>query len=386
MLVTALSLGLYLLNQSKTQPNLTDNQPAPTQTQVTLTPSPTGQPTITPTPTPVDQLVCVEALPDSIKIGQKLLFAGYADLIDSEQAPASQANLGGMIMMDQVSANQITQFRHAFKISPIIAVDQEGGTVQRYTAQGKLPGAAAVAADYSPNQAYQLYLKDAQYLKSQGMTTNFAPVTDVISRQPVPLPGRLYSSDPQTVVAYATTFIQATQAAGLTPVIKHFPGLGSATGNTDLGPATTDPFDALQDRDLIPYRKLVSLKPDVMISNAMVPQLTNQQPAIWSAAAVSLLRSYGYTDAVVYTDSLTAKAIPGYLSEAAIKSWQADIDIALVVQTRTQTSQLGSLISTIIDKASQALVNGQLDRHTINQSVLRILKRKQVDACTLNML
>lgn len=311
------------------------------------------------------------------------MFAGYASTLNAQQSAVTQANLAGLILMDQTSASAIANLTRRFTIPPIIAVDQEGGKVQRFTSQGKIPGAQDMAATHTTHQAYQLYLNDAQYLKSVGITTNFAPVVDVISRQPNPLPGRLFSNDPQVVTEYAKRFIQADQKAGLTPVIKHFPGLGSATGNTDNGPATTDPLANLQKRDLLPYQQLADLKPDVMVANAVIPNLSQNQPAIWSSDTVELLRSLGYTDSVIYTDSLTAKAIPGYLSDAAIKAWQADIDIALVVQTRQQTPQIASLIHTIIAKAEQALDSGQLNRDQINQSLLRIFNRKHLNPCNL---
>ena len=164
----------------------------------------------------------------------------------------AQASIGGIIIMNAVPADQITAVRQAMQIAPLIAVDQEGGTVQRYTAEGSLPGAAEMAANGSVDAAYQQYLADNQYLKTIGITTNFAPVVDVISRQPIPLPDRMYSSDPAVVSDYASASSKAARAAGITPVIKHFPGLGSATGNTDFTAATTDPLATLQTRDLIP--------------------------------------------------------------------------------------------------------------------------------------
>lgn len=312
------------------------------------------------------------------------MFAGYATTLNAQQSTITQTNLTGLILMDQIPPSIIASLVHNFAIPPIIAVDQEGGKVQRFTSQGKIPGAEDMAATHSTDQAYQLYLNDAQYLKSIGITTNFAPVVDVISRQPNPLPGRLFSNNPQTVTDYAKSFIQADQKAGLTPVIKHFPGLGSATDNTDDGPATTDPLSNLRKRDLLPYRQLASLNPDVMVANAVIPDLSQNQPAIWSSDAIKLLRSFGYDDSVIYTDSLTAKAIPGYLSDAAIKAWQADIDIALVVQTRQQTPQTASLIHTIIVKAEQALTSGQLNLDQINHSLLRIFNRKHLNPCSIS--
>ncbi len=328
-------------------------------------------------------LSCVEKLPASVLIGQKIMAAGYSDQLVSSKPAFTENGIGGIIIMDETPAETIADFIQGFTIAPTVAVDQEGGTVQRYTSEGRVPGAAEMAADYTPGQAYQRYLTDAQYLKTIGITTNFAPVIDVIGRQPSPLPDRMYSSEPSVVVQYATQMINASQKAGVTPVIKHFPGLGSASGNTDNGSATTDPLAVLQTRDLIPYQQLADLKPDAMVSNAIVPGLTDGQPAVWSAAAASLLRGYGYQNSVIYTDSLTAKAVPGSIEDAAVKAWQADVDIALIVQQHQDTTTLATLFQSIIARASAALQDGELNTQSFSESVVRILQRKSIDPCSI---
>lgn len=328
-------------------------------------------------------LECVQDLPTNVQLGQKIMAAGYVDQLATSQPAFMQNGIGGVILMNEVPAQVVKDFGVGFTIAPTIAIDQEGGTVQRYTSEGRVPGAAEMASDDTPEQAYGQYLTDAQYLESVGLTTNFAPVIDVISRQSSPLPDRMYSSDPSVVVQYATQMIKASQKAGITPVIKHFPGLGSASGNTDDGSATTDPLSVLETRDLIPYQQLASLKPDAMVSNAIVPGLTDGQPAVWSSAAVALLRGYGYQDSVVYTDSLTAKAVPGTIEDAAVKSWQADVDVALIVQQHQDTATLSTLLQAILARGSAALQSGELDKDKLAQSVVRILQRKSINPCSI---
>ncbi|MEO6109827.1 MAG: glycoside hydrolase family 3 N-terminal domain-containing protein [Candidatus Saccharimonadales bacterium] len=330
-----------------------------------------------------DQLACVDAFPNSIKIGQKIMAAGYEDRLSEEKAVFIQSNIGGVIIMNEISTASLQDFKNGFLFAPTVATDQEGGTVQRYTAEGSFLGASDIASYSTLARAYNLYLSDAQYLKSIGITTNFAPVVDVASVEPNPLPGRMYSSDPSVVANYASQAIKAAQTSGISPVVKHFPGLGSATGNTDFMTATTDSFSVLLTRDLLPYQQLATYKPDVMVSNAITPGLTDGQPAIWSPTAVSLLRSYGYQGSVIYSDSLTAQAVPGTLEDAVIKSWQAGIDVALIVQTHDQTPELASDFQTIITRATTALQSGELDSKEFSQSVLRILQRKGINPCAI---
>lgn len=328
-------------------------------------------------------LACTEKLSDDILLGQRLMVAVYKSQLNAEQPIIAQYQLNGVILMDEVDESAIASLSAGLTIKPTIATDQEGGTVQRFTSEGKIPGAQDVASTMTSSQAYTLYSNDSKYLKELGLTTNFAPVVDVISANPNPLPGRMYSSSPNAVSSYAGQYILAQKDAGITPVIKHFPGLGSADGNTDNGSATTDPLSTLETRDLLPYQSLASLNPDVMMSNAIVPDLTNGQPAVWSPEAVRLLRSYGYDNAVVYSDSLTAKAIPGTLQDAALKAWQAGIDVAVIVQTKDQTPEIATYASQIITQAKTALENGSLERSSVVESVARILARKNIDPCTI---
>lgn len=328
-------------------------------------------------------LTCVSSLPLAQRIGQKLMAAGYNTQITDETSVFANFHLGGMIVMDEIPADRIASFRNAMAIAPFIAVDQEGGTVQRYKGGGLLPGAEQMADTVAADIAYQQYLADGRYLKNQGITVNFAPVVDVISHTPNPLPGRMYSTNPQAVIEYAGAAIRAMKDAGLIPVIKHFPGLGSASANTDFSPTVTDPLSILRSRDLLPYEKLASPTPDVMVGNMIVPELTNDQPAVWSVEAINLLRNMGYGKAVIYSDSLTAEAIPGNLSDAVIKAWQAGIDVALVVQDTADTAALSSYLQTIASSAESALQSGTLGSRKFDESVLRILNRKQLDPCTL---
>ncbi len=327
-----------------------------------------------------DRQTCIANLPIATKLSQKVMFAIYSDQIEEATPVLAELGVGGVIVMDEVPAEQLKQLRDAFATPPTIAVDQEGGTVQRYKSHGLLPSASEVP-DLTTEEAYELYKNDSQYLAEVGITTNFAPVVDVESRTPSPLPDRMYSADANTIATYAGEAIKAMKEAGIQPVIKHFPGMGSASGNTDFVRAETDAFAELESRDLVPYRQLVSLAPDVMIGNMIVPGLTDGQPAIWSSEAVSLLRGIGYQDAVVYSDSLTAAGVPGTLSEAALKAWLAGIDVAVIVQTeRTDVSQL---VDSLVTAGTIRFESDTTTLTILNESVGRILARKNVDPCDL---
>jgi beta-N-acetylhexosaminidase len=327
-------------------------------------------------------LSCITRLPLKMKIGQKLMVAGYKDKLQYQTPLLADLFIGGIIVMNEVESEQITHLRNSLTIAPLIAVDQEGGSVQRYKSIGILPAAQDMAT-YSADKAYELYLKDYTDLKKLGITTNFAPVVDILSASPNPLPGRIFSDSLSEVIRFARENIRAAKQAGITPVIKHFPGLGSATGNTDFESATTDPLSMLKDRDIVPYKELATLQPDIMVGNMIVPDLTDGDPAIWSESAIQLARSLGYQDSVIYSDSLTAQAVPGNLNDAVFKSWLAGVDIALIVQSEVNTANLGRYLIDIIDFSTTAVQQNKIDMVAIDNSVLRIFNRKQIDPCRL---
>ncbi len=328
-------------------------------------------------------LECTTQLALNFKLAQKLMFAIYPSEILEEIPTLIKHRIGGVIAMGEIPKDSIDFLNKTMLVKPFVAVDQEGGTVQRYKSNGVLPSAEAIANLETPESAYNLYLSSSKNLKSNGITTNFAPVVDVISHYPNPIPTRMYSNHPMVVTNYAESYIKAMQQAGISPVIKHFPGLGSGAGNTDFISSTTDDFDTIKNRDLIPYQRLAKYNPDVMVGNMIVPGLTDNQPAIWSKKTVQLLRSLGYANSILYTDSLAAEAVPGTLAEAALKSWQAGIDVAVIVQDDSSQASLDSIVNGIIEITKSSLDSDNLDENSLDSSALRILEKKNIDPCKL---
>lgn len=336
-------------------------------------------------PTTLD---CIAKLPLDVRIGQKIMLAGYSDSLPTQTEIFQKYHVGGVILMDQTSKNIIAVFKSQQTIPPIVATDQEGGTVQRYTIEGSLPGASEITS-LSVDQAYNRYLADEKYLASIGVTTNFAPVVDVSYAGHDPLPGRIYSADPSIVTAYAAAAIKAAKNASIQPVIKHFPGLGSASGNTDFGSATTASYNVLKRKDLLPYHDLADLNPDVMVNNAIVPGLSDSLPASLSRNVIqdTLRTKYGYHDVVVYTDSLSARAISKEftLAQASIRAWSAGADFALIVQLDQPNANVEKIVRDVVASATKAYKTEQLDSQELNQSVERIFARKHIDACRMQL-
>ncbi|MFZ2512429.1 MAG: glycoside hydrolase family 3 N-terminal domain-containing protein [Gordonia sp. (in: high G+C Gram-positive bacteria)] len=269
----------------------------------------------------------------------------------------------------------------------MVTVDQEGGRVARLSKLGiDLPAPrAAVASGQTPGQVRAQAKKAGQQMAKLGITVDFAPVVDVSAESDDEVIGdRSYSSDAAVVTEYAGAFAAGLQDAGIMPVYKHFPGHGSASGDSHLGSVTTPPLAQLQRSDLVPYRTLLKNPGNagVMVGHLMVPGLTQgDTPASISPAVMSMLRSgAGYDgptfDGVIFSDDLSGmKAITDRypIDQAVLRAFQAGSDIGLWLTT--------DKVSAVLNTLERAVADGKLPEDEVDASVVRILRAKGVLSC-----
>ena len=267
----------------------------------------------------------------------------------------------------------------AARLPVFVAVDEEGGRVQRIdTLDGFLPSARAMAARMSPRQVYDVALQRGRQLRRLGVNLDFAPVVDVSSQPDEAVIGdRSFSPDPNIATRYAAAFATGLHAAGVLPVVKHFPGHGHASGDSHHGPAITPPLAAMRTNDLLPYHRLSSFGPvGVMLGHLQVPGLTHDQPASLSPAAYRLLRhDYTFTG-VAFTDDLgSMRAITDRydLPTAVLQAIRAGADVALWTSGATSTSA-------VLNRLTTALTNGDLPQQRVTQAAQRVLHAKS--ACS----
>lgn len=215
----------------------------------------------------------------------------------------------------------------------IIGTDEEGASIHRYNHASSFPNAIDMGK-MPVADVKTIGLKIGQDLAANGVTTDLAPVLDVSkdsSGIDAGTAGRAFSNDPNVVADKAGAFAAGLNSAGIKPVYKHFPGIGTITGNTDNAPAATVSLDQLKAKDLIPYKKIVNNNgAAVMMSNASTPGLTGAgEVASTSQAAVSLLRNnYGFSG-LIMSDDLGVKGVGLPLPQAIVKSLKAGVDAPL---------------------------------------------------------
>ena len=157
------------------------------------------------------------------------------------------------------------------KYPPFIAIDMEGGYVQRMNKNNGFKNfkSAKQISKLTEDEAYKEYFEMAKMLKEADINLNFAPCVDLAVNKEsiIEQKERSYSNDPKVVVKYAKQFIKAHEKNNIITSIKHFPGHGSPTGDTHLG--FVDATKTYSDNELYPYLYLADVSPlqTVMISH-----------------------------------------------------------------------------------------------------------------------
>lgn len=225
-------------------------------------------------------------------------------------------------------------------VATLVAVDQEGGRVQRLQGPGfaDIP-TAQVQATWSDQKLAAEAATWGRQLMKAGVDANLAPVADVVpasmgqSNKPIGGLRRGYGAAPDTVADKVLAFHQGMDSAGLATAAKHFPGLGRVRGNTDFSTRVTDSVTTRRDAGLAGFQGLADAQVDmVMVSSATYPKIDGQHRAVFSADIISGMArgDLGFTG-VVISDDLSAAALadvaPG---DRAVRFVAAGGDLAIV--------------------------------------------------------
>lgn len=228
----------------------------------------------------------------------------------------------------------------------LIAVDQEGGRVQRFRNQfTKLP-----PADFYAQQSQAELLAEncgwlmATELLSVGVDFSFAPVLDVDCGISEVIGNRSFSSDPLTVAALANHFRQGMQFAGMAAVGKHFPGHGAVTADSHLDlPIDERSMDCIKKKDLIPFQQLIRRGLQGIMPAHVVYADVDPLPAGFSPFWIKtvLRRELGF-DGAVFSDDLNMEgaAFAGDYLQRTQTALSAGCDMALLCNNPVAAEQV----------------------------------------------
>jgi beta-N-acetylhexosaminidase len=198
----------------------------------------------------------------------------------------------------------------------LIAVDQEGGLVQRlkkrYGFNGDYPKASTISK-LDDKSIKNIYNSMAKELKSVGVNYNLAPVVDLAinpKNRVIYKLGRSFGKNPREVAHYSSIFVQSMNSQKILTSLKHFPGHGSSTKDTHRG--FVDVTKEWKDIELIPYKLLIDSNnvDSIMVAHIINKKLDSKYPATLSKEIVThkLREDLGF-NGVVITDDLQMGAI-----------------------------------------------------------------------------
>jgi beta-N-acetylhexosaminidase len=259
-----------------------------------------------------------------------------------------------------------------------ISVDEEGGQVARLGPSHGFPATESAAALGARNDA--AYTEDAgaamaATLVAAGVNLNLAPVVDVNLNPDNPIIGALdrsFSPDPAIVTSQAEAFVRGHHRHQILTTLKHFPGHGSATGDTHLG--VVDVTDTWSEVELIPFKNLVDddLADAILTAHVFNAKLDPDNPATLSRPTVTgiLRERLGY-DGLVISDDMQMGAIRdayGY-PDAVRLAIEAGVDVLTIANQQLFED---GIVATTIDLIAGLVDDGTIPESRIDESWRRI--------------
>ena len=294
---------------------------------------------------------------------------------------AAEYHLGGYILFgrdfedksaDEVREN-IQSYQAAGAIPMFIAVDEEGGTVNRVSRNPAL----CAEPFQSPQALYaagglDLIRSDTEekcaLLSGLGIDLNFAPVCD-LSQEPADfIYPRTLGQDADTTADYVKTVVSAMAGNGVGSVLKHFPGYGN-NADTHTGVAVDErPLTQFKAEDFVPFRAGIDAGAGmVLVSHNIVTCMDGEHPASLSPEVHRVLREELEFDGVIVTDDLSMDGVRALVGDedSAVLAIQAGNDLLCCTEFETQ-------IPAVLDAVRQ----GTISEEQIDAAVLRVLRLK----------
>jgi beta-N-acetylhexosaminidase len=268
------------------------------------------------------------------------------------------------------------------EIGLFIAVDQEGGSVQRiHSGVPRVPAARLLGEEGSLMEARALATETATALLALGVNMNLAPVADVVSDPRSFLYERTYGGDPSLVSSFVETVTDAFVQNGLVVAVKHFPGHGSAPGDTHGQLVVTDASEYdFATIHLRPFKAALSAGAQcVMMAHIVANVYDPDRPASLSKTVVEevLREGLGFSGVVVADDLEMAGAVQASTTGSAAESASDAGELAI----RALEAGCDLLISTgplsrqqaMIDAIVEAVRSGRLNEQRLDEAVGHVL-------------
>jgi len=299
-------------------------------------------------------------------MGPIMLDVQGTSLTEEDKELLKHPLVGGLILFTRnyESPEQITsltkEIRNAANGDILIAVDHEGGRVQRFREQfckipamGKLMQYAGNDIHKAKTLAKHCATLMAFEVQAVGIDISFAPVLDINGVSDV-IGDRAFHSQPEYVSSIASAFIEGMNIAGMQATGKHFPGHGSVKEDSHLAlPIDKRSRAEIFNFDLTPFKQLITNNSlaALMPAHIIFPELDDQAVGFSTFWLQNILRQELGFDGVIFSDDLSmegAACVGGYI-ERAEAAQQAGCDMLLTCNNRASTIE-------VIDKANIEII------------------------------
>jgi len=268
-------------------------------------------------------------------------------LLAEERDMLADPLVGGVILFSRnyESPEQVAQLTGEIKAlrSPglLVAVDQEGGRVQRFRKGFTLlPAVAALGRKYDedPDQARHLaeitgWLMAVE-LRSVGVDFSFAPVLDLGGKNSRVIGDRAFHRDPEVVSDLARHYVRGMKQAGMAATGKHFPGHGGVIEDSHVElPVDTRRIEDLQIADLLPFQHMIHYGMEAVMVAHVIYQAVDDDPAGFSPFWLRrvLRTDLGFQGAIFSDDlEMVAAGVAGDFAQRAQRAIAAGCDMVLV--------------------------------------------------------
>lgn len=261
---------------------------------------------------------------------------------------------------------------------PLVAVDHEGGTVQRLAGDGflSLPSWAAICQE-STGEKLSIFEQSARELRSAGVNIVFAPVVDV------PREGSFLKTrackDQLDLLSTAEEYIKSFGEQGILAVVKHYPGIGSLT--KDLHFYQQEVYPGSQ--DTTPFERLFSAFPNigVMSAHVIVPDRTAGLPCSLSKVCLDPFPVH-FPDVIVFVDALEMES--ARITDENGEEVSFEITAKMAINAGNDVLVFGEKVSyddlsSIVEFLATSYEQDEEFKATVDQSLLKILDLKIID-------
>lgn len=303
-----------------------------------------------------------------LPIGPLMIDIAGTELTDLDRERLCHPLVGGIILFTRNFADVAQLARLTAEIKalrtpqPIIAVDHEGGRVQRFRPGfTRLPAMAALGAAWERDPATALgqarqvgYLLAAE-LRAHGVDLSFTPVLDLDYGYSSVVGSRAFHRRPEVVTELAGALIEGLRRAGMAACGKHFPGHGHVEADSHVAiPVDERSLDELQE-DILPYRRLAL--DAVMPAHVTYPKF-DTKTAGFSNKWITYLRNDVKFDGVVFSDDLSMQgaSVAGGALQRVEAAYAAGCDMLLLCNAPESVGEVLAGWQPAIDPARSARV------------------------------